>query len=177
MEIKLWLLHDTAGPQEFFWLKPTPVWIWNYQVGGSVVVIIAHTMKAGDGNMRRRAAMIAYHAKPLPVALASNMGTGSSPSCTTSHSVPCLLSGKAVERGPSPWDSVPRWETWKRLLASDPLCSGCFSHLQSKPVDGRSLFYFSFYVNLPLTQKYTLKKGESDTKKRDMETRLWGLSE
>ena len=48
--------------------------------------------------------------------LGSHMGINSCPGFTTSHPVPCLWPGKAVEDGPKPWDPAPTWETQKRLL-------------------------------------------------------------
>ena len=48
--------------------------------------------------------------------LGSHMGTGSSPGSSTSHPVPCLWPGKAVEDSLMLWDPAPMWETWKKFL-------------------------------------------------------------
>ena len=47
---------------------------------------------------------MAQLANPLLLALASHMGTGPYPSCSTAHPAPCLWPGKAVQDDPKPWD-------------------------------------------------------------------------
>ena len=59
----------------------------------------------------------------------SHVGARSKPNSPASLPASCLLSGKAVEDGPKPWDPAPSWETQKKLWAPG-FGSAQFWHLQ-----------------------------------------------
>ena len=84
------------------------------------------------------------------------------PGSPASLSAPCLWPGKAVEDSPELWDPVPRWETRKRLLASDRHSMGRCAPLGSESSDGRSSSLSLLSVYLP----FQWKNNKNESKKK-----------
>lgn len=94
------------------------------------------------GEVVLRGPMNAWHLGP---------GATLCPSCSNSQAAPCCVLGQ-------PLDPSPVWETGKKPLAPGfgRFSSGYCSHMESEPVNGKSLSLFLF-VNLPFNKSKSLK--------------------